>query len=201
MYNNERRIICITGADGSGKSTLVDGIKKECPQAYEVSIWDMLANPAAKIFTSKKDIDDYLCLLSADARLLFLAHAMEAAMDMALRSDAPLLLINAYYYKYFSAEVLMGANPALEKQLAGRMPVPDKTIYLHHAPALSAARKTRFSKYECGCREATAANFIDFQNKVVMEFERYIQPDWYLLDASHDVPTLSSMAIQFISPC
>ncbi|MDJ1505911.1 AAA family ATPase [Xanthocytophaga agilis] len=199
MYNKKRTLICITGADGSGKSTLINGLKKEWSYAWEVSIWDMLENSAGQIFSGKKAVDDYLCLLDTNARLLFLAHAMQAAIDKALQSDTRIIIINAYYYKYFASETVMGADRELVQYLASRMPVPDKTILLSYRPELSAVRKKRFSRYECGCRDATPENFIGFQTRLIAEFETYTKSDWCILDSSFLPEELCALAVKYIS--
>lgn len=198
MSNNSPTIICITGPDGSGKSTLVDALIKEIPEAREVTIWDALDNTEVALFSNKKDVDDYLCILSPDARLLFLGHALQYAIDKALASGVATIIVNAYYYKYFSAEKVLGADQTLMDTLTLHLPVPDITIFLSLSPELSATRKKYLSKYECGCREATSAHFIEFQKKANTVFETYIQSDWHILNAEDTPETLTQKALQII---
>lgn len=198
MSNNSPIIICITGPDGSGKSTLIDALKKEIPEAKEVTIWDALDNTEVALFSNKKDVDDYLCILSPNARLLFLAHALQYAIDKALASGVATIIANAYYYKYFSAEKVLGADQVLIDTLTSHLPVPDTTIFLSLSPDISATRKKYLSKYECGCREATSAHFIEFQKKANTVFETYIQSDWHILNAEDTPETLTQKALQII---
>jgi dTMP kinase len=199
MSNKKPTIICVTGPDGSGKSTLVEHLVHALPHAKEVTIWDALDNKDAALFSSKKDVDTYLCILSPEARLLFMAHALRYAVDTALASGIETILLNAYYYKYFASEAAMGAHQDLIDTLAATFPTPDKTIFLSLSPEISASRKKYLSKYECGCREATTENFIDFQKKADKEFETYIQPDWHILNAEDSPETLQEQALQIIT--
>ena len=101
------KLIAITGTDGTGKSTLCRNLCAKYSTFKEVSIWDAMSG---SLFHSKKDIDEYLCSLSANARLLFLSHALIQALDMAGKSKVEVLLLNGYYYKYFASELALGAD-------------------------------------------------------------------------------------------
>ncbi|MFC4636052.1 dTMP kinase [Dokdonia ponticola] len=199
MSNKKPIIICITGPDGSGKSTLVSHLVATLPNAIEVTVWDALNNGDVALFSSKKDIDQYLCLLSPDARLLFLAHALKYATDKALDSGKELIILNAYYYKYFASEAVLGANEGLIHTLASAFPTPDRTIFLSLSPAISAVRKNQLSRYECGCKEATVENFIDFQKKATLAFEAYIQPDWFVLNTEESLEVIKDKTLKIIA--
>jgi thymidylate kinase len=109
-----KKIICITGMDGTGKSTLIKGLKEHLDSCYVATIWDLMASPVKGLpFKSKQEIDNFLCELSPDSRLLFLAHAMKYAIDKALLSSVNNILIDSYYYKYFASELALGAVEAL----------------------------------------------------------------------------------------
>lgn len=192
--------MCVTGPDGSGKSTLVEHLVHALPHAKEVTIWDALDNKDAALFSNKKEVDDYLCILSPDARILFLAHALKYAIDNASDAGIETIIVNAYYYKYFASELALGANQELTHTLATMFPTPDKTIFLSLSPEISASRKKYLSKYECGCREATPENFIDFQKKANVAFETYIQPDWHILNAKDTPEALKEQTLQIIAP-
>ena len=199
MFNKKPTIICVTGPDGSGKSTLVGNLVSEIPNSKEITIWDALYNKEVALFSNKKDVDAYLCMLSPGARTLFLAHALKYAIDKALESGANIIFLNAYYYKYFASEVSLGADSTLIEMLASKFPIPDKTIFLSLSPEISASRKTHLSRYECGCKEATIENFIDFQKKANLVFEAYIQPDWFIMNAEDSPEVLKEKALQIIN--
>tara|TARA_R110002050_G_scaffold26592_3_gene69889 strand:- start:3199 stop:3801 length:603 start_codon:yes stop_codon:yes gene_type:complete len=199
MFNKKPKIICITGSDGSGKSTLIANLLNELPNAKEVTIWDAFNNKKVSIFSNKKEIDMYLCLLSSDARVLFLSHALKYAIDKAIDSKAEIILLNAYYYKYFSSEISYGASRLLIKSLVEIYPVPDINIFLSLSPEISVLRKKQLSKYECGCKEATRENFINFQQKVNESFKIYIQPDWFELDAQNSPEELKNKTLKILS--
>lgn len=199
MSNKKPTIICITGSDGSGKSTLITHLVNTLTNVIEVTIWDAFNNKEVALFSSKKDIDHYLCLLSPDARLLFLAHALQYAIDTAVNAGKEIILLNAYYYKYFASEAVLGANKALIKTLASTFPVPDITLFLSLPLAVSASRKKQLSRYECGCRETTKENFIDFQEKAVIAFDLYKQPDWIVLNAMDSPELLKEKTLKIIA--
>jgi thymidylate kinase len=199
MSNNKPTIICVTGLDGSGKSTLINHLIPEVSNAIEVSIWDALNTGKLALFSSKKEVDDYLCMLSPNARLLFLAHALQYAIDTALISSADTIFINAYYYKYFSSEKALGADQKLIDSLIESLPKPDITIYLSISSEISAGRKKHRSQYECGCKEATVANFIIFQKKTDRVFKTYIQPEWFELDAENSSEILKQQTLKIIT--
>ena len=199
MSNKKPTVVCITGLDGSGKSTLISNVVNELPDSREVTIWDAFNHKGITLFKTKRDIDNYPCMLSPNARLLFLAHALQYAMDKALSADIENIFINAYYYKYFSSEKVLGADQTLIDTLISNFPVPDKTIFIALSPEISASRKNKLSRYECGCKEAAAACFIDFQKKVQLAFEAYIQPDWFILDACNSPKDLKDITLKILS--
>src|ERR1044072_8643654 len=181
--SNRSKLICIAGMDGTGKSTLLNGLHAQVPHAAVAEIWDLLKQETSFLFISKRDVDNYLCRLTPDSRLLFLAHAMKYAMDKV--ADSSLVLINAYVYKYFAAELALGANRELVKTLVEAFPVPGTVIYLTAPPEVTAARKERFSRYECGLAESPSREkFTAFQEKIAAQWEVFDRKNWHVLDAS-----------------
>lgn len=162
-----KQLICITGMDGSGKSTLLRSLKKTYTNAYFAGIWDLLNEPEKQfLFNSKKDIDNFLCELTPDSRLLFLAHALRYSIDKALMSEAELIFIDSYYYKYFAGEMALGANENLIESLIDSFPEPDLLIELYFTVNEAALRKQHFSRYECGTsKETSIKTFTEFQLK------------------------------------
>ena len=61
-----KKLIAITGNDGTGKSTLIAHLLNSHPEMREVSIWDPMS---AGLFESKSEIDNYLCQLTPNARV------------------------------------------------------------------------------------------------------------------------------------
>jgi thymidylate kinase len=186
--SSNQKLFCITGADGTGKSTVVKAISEKYPDAYVANIWDLLDDQQDVLFRSKRDIDGYLCALTSDSRLLFLAHALQYSTEKATKSGAGVILLNAYWYKYFATELSLGANPELVTDIAGSFPTPDKVMRLSVPVTVAADRKTHFSKYECG---ATGANgredFIRFQESVLPHWNQFALPESRVVDASQPI--------------
>lgn len=196
-----KRIICITGGDGAGKSTLVNGLKAKLPQAYEAGIWDLLGSGDASLpFQSKRQIDAFLCGLTPDSRLLFLAHALKWSIDTAMASDHELILLNAYYYKYFATELALGADPLLVAGLAERFPRPDVVIRLDLAFGEAAKRKNKLSRYECGTVDVPSREaFLSFQEKALQQWDAFDQSGWYGLDARLSPEVLQDASMEIIA--
>ena len=189
------KIIAITGADGTGKSTLCRNLCFKYPDFKEVSIWDAMDG---SLFHTKKDIDDYLCLLSPNARLLFLSHALIQALDMARNSGASTLLLNGYYYKYFASELALGADTKLVDKMIEAFPVPDLIIELLGDPNISFERKDKLSRYECGLQTPSFETFQEFQKKVVVEFQNFDRSKWKSISTELTIDEVFNECIKLI---
>lgn len=169
MYN---KILCITGCDGTGKSTIIENLAKEIPNAYVAHIWDALQDSSGKLFSSKEAVDDYLCGLTPNSRVLFLAHALKYSVDKGLKSNAQILIIDSYYYKYFASELTLGADKKLICNLIENFTKPDIIVKLELTPDIVLGRKEIFSRYECGLAEKpTKEAFYSFQKQVINQWE------------------------------
>lgn len=181
-----RKIICITGPDGSGKSTLIQSLLKE-HNYYVASIWDgMKDNENAVLFNSKLHVDTYLCNLQPDARLLFLAHAMKISIDKALESNQD-IIIDSYFYKYFASELTLGASQKLVNSLIELFVEPNITFYLDIDSNTTKKRKIKYSRYECGLAKiATTEAFYEFQQKVEKHWNTFIKSNWIKINAKEN---------------
>lgn len=164
-------VICIAGGDGSGKSTQVANLthfyqRRQCSVAA-VTIFDAFADPevAPKLpFTHRSDVYQYLKLLGPVSRTHFLLHAFHLALERALRRGPDVVLLNAYWYKYFATEVAHGGDPAILRQLAAGFRQPDHTFYLVISPEDALARKAEHSDYEAGYG-TDRQTFLEFQRR------------------------------------
>lgn len=199
MSNKKQQLICITGSDGVGKSTLIENLLKHFPNAVECSIWDAFSDPTTPLFSSKQLVDDYVCALTPNARTLFFAQGLLFAIEKAIKTEAEYIFINAYFYKYFAADLCLGTNPELVKSLTSFFPHEHKTIYLKLSPEISVLRKKRFSRFECGGQVANNIHFIAFQNAVNPFFEKFIQPNWLVLNAADSPDSLLQNIVDFIN--
>lgn len=189
------KTICITGPDGSGKSTLIAGvmekIRKQGTHTIEmITIWDMLLyNPksqAAIGFKTKAELDRYLEILSPVARTLFLFHVFYQSMEFAKERVADIFLIDSYWYKYYCTEIAHGADKNIISKVTGIFKEPDLTFFLNVTPELAFSRKDKCSGYEIGYAEQhTKEAFLAFQDTAYRIFnELKAQYRWVDLDGT-----------------
>jgi thymidylate kinase len=180
-----KRLICITGLDGTGKSTLIEGIRTHITSVYLSTIWDLMTDPVKGLpFKSKQQVDNFLCELTPDSRLFFLAHAMKYSIDKALKSRKENILIDSYYYKYFASELILGADSRMVDALQQVFPKPDFVFELVLPPEEAARRKSHFSRYECGLsKKPGMTQFLDFQKKVTFVWDLFDSNTWQRIDA------------------
>lgn len=167
----EPTTICLTGGDGSGKSTQIAGLRdvlitREISVGV-VSIWDAFADPEVGAQMPVKDPSDiygYLRLLGPNSRPLFLFHALHLALERAQTRHPSVLLLDGYWYKYFAAEVAHGADPAALRDLVASFPEPDVTFHLSISAEEALLRKSRRSDYEGGFT-TDPREFVRFQSR------------------------------------
>jgi dTMP kinase len=191
------QLICITGIDGSGKSTLVTALSKKIGSVHVANIWDAMLNISTIPFNSPKDIDIYLCELSPASRVLFLSHALRFALDVAERSGKEMILFNSYYYKYFATELALGADKELVKQLRDTFREPSLVFFLDADLSLASKRKERYSRYECGLTDdPSSEKFVSFQEKALREWKFFDMARFVKLDAKQDPDQLADHIIR-----
>lgn len=159
-------IICISGTDGTGKSTLVAALARALPGSRPVSIWDMMAEPKIRgAFGSKAGLNAVLATLGPDARSLFCATALKEALE---RSGRGVRIVDSHWYKFMATELALGADPALAGTMARLFPRPALTLQLALNPRIAAERKQgQYTAYECGLTAPTFESFVKFQSRTV----------------------------------
>ncbi len=195
-----KKIICITGIDGAGTATLIEMLQARYPESRTASIWDVFENQAKTLgISSREQLEQYLCGLTSDSRLLFLSHALRYALDKALMSSESMIFFNGYFYKYFATELALGANRLLVEALEKSFPRPAFVIELAILPDEAARRKHTFSCYECGmAKTPSAENFIKFQSQTLREWQRFGKNYWYKLDSRLEKEIIFQKTIEII---
>lgn len=156
--------VCITGIDGSGKTTLIAELAKRTGWRV-VTIWDLMKAPdqqAKPLFRSKEDVDSYLKALHFPARTHFLFHCLSEAVARAALEKSAFLIYDAYWYKYWASEVAMGGDRETALSLTRGFPEPGLTFFIDLPSDVALARKKQYSGYESGYT-GTDAGYIQFQ--------------------------------------
>lgn len=159
------KIIVITGMDGCGKSTIVEQLQNETANSVIADIWQAMTDKK-ELFDKKQAVDSYICSLTPLSRTLFLAHAFIESMNRALEAKADIIYVNAYYFKYFVAEIALGTDVKDVILLLQLFPKPDFIIKLNVPLEEIVKRKKYFSRYECGgVLNPNEKDFIAFQKR------------------------------------
>ncbi|MBN2484412.1 MAG: hypothetical protein JXB34_00415 [Bacteroidales bacterium] len=197
----DKKIICITGADGAGKSTVIKTLQEKLAPVYLATIWDLLGLDAGGVlFKSKAEVDQYLCSLTPGSRLLFLAHAMKYATDKAMESKRQIILIDSYYYKYFVSELSLGANKEHTILLQDMFPPAGITIKLELPAKAAAERKQYFSRYECGLEKIPdQQKFIKFQESLPPYWQIFENNNWHKIDAEKPIDMVISEVLNLVN--
>ena len=193
-----KKLICVTGIDGSGKSTLIEQLHERLPNSCIANVWQSLES-SQTLFKSKDEIFQYLIGLTPDSRIYYLSHAIKYGMQKAEESGADIILIDGYVYKYFGPELVLGANEELVNQMISSFPMPDKVICLELDPSISFQRKDQVTAYECGFNnEVNEKTYTNFQNSIISKRAFFKTDDWEFIDSELGIENAVDKALSFI---
>lgn len=182
---SNKKIVCITGPDGSGKSTLINGLLRHFPYSKRIGIWDAAALTRSNLFESKAAIDHYLCELSPLARTFFLTHALQESLKNVASSEANLIFLDSYFYKYYCSELSLGTPTEVIQTIVNYFLKPDLVISLQLDAEACASRKTKFTRYECGLvLNPDKDSFVEFQRKCGENWQLFRNDNWITIDAA-----------------
>ena len=173
------KLICITGMDGSGKSTLIKLLMEKQAGIIPSSVYDLLilpelrGNPPVVI---GKGIDEYLSIMHPEGRFLFLLHAYYEGLMYRMSQNPPYIIADGYWYKYFATEAAMGGNIPYMQNVAAIFPAPDMIFYLQVPDEIATERKGKFTGYECGYADVRNENsFMELRKKSVPHLEKLLE--------------------------
>ena len=200
-----KRIVCITGTDGAGKSTQIAALKTAFDSrgysVAHVSVWDAFNAGGLRDrlpFASRESVYRYLKVLTPSSRAHFLFHALQCAIDLAVATDADVVLLDGHWYKYYAMEVAHGGDPVFLRALTSGFLEPDATFHLEVAPDLALRRKDRCSDYECGY--GNDRDFVAFQRRSQTALrELATEFGWRRIDATMPAEAITELILQLLA--
>ncbi len=173
-----KKVICITGIDGCGKTTQIRRLAKWLeesgfPPPPVLSVWEIAKNPRYQnhpFISDRKAVHQYLSQLHGGARALFVFHALLESLALTEGSAGNITLADGFWHKYAFTEHLHGEDIKWLSQVAGRFPRPVLSILLDIEPQAAWKRKPAVTAYECGFQKPSEEDFIVFQTKLRLLF-------------------------------
>jgi thymidylate kinase len=200
-----KRIVCITGTDGAGKSTqiaaLTTAFDSRGYSVAHVSVWDAFNAGGVRDrlpFASRESVYRYLKMLTPSSRAHFLFHALQCAIDLAMATDANIVLLDGHWYKYYAMEVAHGGDPVFLRALTSGFLEPDVTFHLEVAPDLARRRKDRCSDYESGY--GNDREFVAFQHRSQAALrELATEFGWCGIDGTMPAEAITELILQLLA--
>lgn len=192
-------LIAITGADGSGKSTITRMVSEALAavgiSSMRVDKWDIYnvnEHPECRFLRGPlSELRQCISEMSVPARTLFLFWSMYLTTDEKALDRFETTVVDSYWIKHAASEQIYGAPETLINIISSFLPVIDLAFVLDLAPQVAWQRKSRTNfrdvvPYECGMDpELTESSFISHQRKLRRLLRRWVkQRGWTLIDAT-----------------
>ena len=188
--------ICITGLDGSGKSTQAKLLASRLPNSRIVSVWDIISKAEFQPWTIYKktlNVEKYVMNLYPTTRSLFIFHAFNEAYQRALNSEVDFLIFDSHWYKYWAVEQAMDAPVLLGEFFKQQYPASNLTFYLQLSLQNQMKRKTKLSLYESGHNEKeNLDNFARIQSEAKPILESLLPNNTIYLPGKNEMESLSN---------
>jgi thymidylate kinase len=184
------KTFCITGLDGSGKSTQAVLLANKLKNSRIVSVWDIIRRKEFQNWTIYKNpppVEKYVAKLHPVSRSLFIFHAFNEAYQSALKSEAEYLIFDGYWYKYWAVELAMESEHFLTGFWQNQYLIPDFTFYLNLDITQIVKRKKSISEYEGGLNKDKYLKFKSIQQKAQKYLEQLLPDNHYKIDANQEI--------------
>ena len=197
------KTICITGLDGSGKSTQAKLLQKHLENALIVSVWDIIKRQEFKdwtIYLNPPPVEQYVMNLSPLSRTLFIFHAFNEAYQRALQSEADWLIFDGYWYKYWAVEQAMGSPAELSAFFSKQYLVPDYTFYMDIPVDDILSRKKQLSVYESANDKNAFQILKKIQNTAQDILKSLLPSKTFYIDAKQTKNQINENILKLLNP-
>ncbi len=193
------RWICVTGADGCGKTTVITAVAGRLAalgvRCTTVSVWDALPYEG---LAGKAAVQEHVGALPPRERAAFVLNLYARALRLAEEREEQVVLVSGHWYKYFANERARGIPPHVLEPLVRNLREPDLVFLLEATVELTVERKETVSPYESNFAppDQRVARFRELQKQTIAELQgladRY---GWERLDARASVEELAEQVL------
>lgn len=164
----------VVGIDGSGKSALMDELRKK---QMQVKSWTDLRGSPGTVVLAPQFPTEIRNRLSPLMRAMFIGGHLVAEYETLVRPGlerGESVLFDSYYFKLMAKEALYGIIHPIFFDLCKELPRPDMAFLLDVDPVEAYHRKnSRLSPYEY-LRRPTMEDFVSFETRLKQLIESYL---------------------------